>query len=94
MPDISITKPHQLSQQDAKAAAQKIANKLAEKFSMAIAWDGDVLSFERPGVSGTLTVYSSEARIEVVLGDFFKFFAAKLEEQIAENMHVVFANKL
>ena len=92
MPDISITKPHQLSHDDARAAAQKVADKMVEKFDMTIAWEGDMLSFNRSGVSGTLTVYPTEATIEVVLGAFFKFFAPKLEEQISNQMNQVFAS--
>jgi len=94
MPDISIIKSHHLSHEDAKSAAQKIADKMVEKFDMTTAWEGDVLSFNRSGVSGTLTVYESEAKIEVVLGAFFKFFAGKLEEQITDQMNRVFVTQV
>ena len=34
MPDISITQPHSLSQTDARAAAQKVADKLAREYGL------------------------------------------------------------
>ncbi len=94
MADISIAKSHHLSHRNAKIAAQKVADKLAEKFDMATEWKEDVLTFHRAGVSGTLSVSKNEALIEVTLGPLFKFFQAKIEEQIIQNMDKVFGSNV
>lgn len=50
MADISITQAHVLSHNEARDAAQ--AQQIAQEFDMAIAWQGDVLSFTRTGTTG------------------------------------------
>src|SRR5690606_22682532 len=47
MADISIRREHGLSLQQAKEAAQQIADRMAGEFQMATEWCGDVLSFRR-----------------------------------------------
>ena len=93
MADISITQQHKLSHKKAKAAAQKVADKMAEEYDMSSEWDGDVLIFKRSGVSGKLEVYATEARLEIKLGFLFKAFASKIEEQVHKNMEKVFGGK-
>jgi putative polyhydroxyalkanoate system protein len=91
MADIDITQAHRLPHKKAIAAAQKVADQLAEEFELACAWDGDVLRFERAGVDGSLTVRESEAQISIKLGFLLKMFAPKIEEKVAANMKKVFA---
>lgn len=93
MADISITQKHKLSHKKAKAAAQKIADKMAEEFDMTSAWDGDVLIFKRSGVSGTLSVRPAEAQLDIHLGFLLKAFAGKIEDEVAKNMKKVFSGK-
>src|SRR4051812_16271056 len=94
MADISITKKHKLSPKKAKAAAQKIADKIAEQYSISSEWQGDILTFRRIGVSGTLELHPSEAKLEITLGFLFKAFSANIEEQIHKNMEKVFSGKI
>jgi putative polyhydroxyalkanoate system protein len=93
MADISITQKHKLSHKKAKAAANKVASQLAEEYEMESEWDGDVLSFKRSGVSGTLELLAAEARLEITLGFLFKAFATKIESQVHKNMQKVFGGK-
>ena len=85
MADINITQQHKLSHEKAKAAAQKVADQMAEEYDMSSEWDGDVLIFKRSGVSGTLEVYPTEARLKITLGFLLKVFASKIEEQVHKN---------
>lgn len=93
MADISIMQKHKLSHKKAKAAAQKVADKMAEEYDMTSEWDGDALVFRRNGVSGTLTVYDKEAQLEISLGFLLKMFSARIEEEVARNMKKVFGAK-
>lgn len=90
MADISITQAHTLPHEEAKSAAQKIADQLASEYDMTLGWAGDVLRFERSGVSGTLTVSEKQAQLEISLGFLMKAFAPVIEEKIAAKMKKVF----
>ena len=93
MADISITQDHKLTPKKAKAAAQKVADEMAEQFDMVTAWEGDILTFKRSGVNGTLTLLHKQAQLDITLGFLLKAFAAKIEEQVAKNMTQVFSGK-
>ena len=91
MADISIKQEHQLPLSKAKEAAQQVADRMAAEFDMATQWEGDVLSFKRSGVAGTLALRESEAQIDITLDFLFKAFAGTLEEKVARNMKKYFA---
>ncbi len=87
---IRITRAHRLPPEQARSAAQQIADRMVNEFEMKTQWNGDVLAFERSGVSGTLALRESEAQVEVKLDFLFKAFASTLEEKIARNMDKAF----
>ena len=93
MADIIICQAHQLSRNKAKAAAQKVADQMAEEYDMASQWEGDVLVFKRTGVSGTLALLENEAQLEIKLGFLFKSFASTIESKVTEKMKKVFSSK-
>ena len=93
MADISIIQAHKLPHKKAKAAAQKVADQMAEEYDMSAEWDGDVLKFKRSGVSGKLMVAEKEAHIEISFGFLFKAFAPTIEEKVAAKMKKVFSAK-
>lgn len=90
MADISIVQEHKLTPKKAHEAAQKVADKLAEEYDLACAWEGDVLSFARSGVSGTLTLAPKLATMDIKLGFLMSAFASTIEAKVAENMKTVF----
>jgi putative polyhydroxyalkanoate system protein len=91
MADISITHVHQLTHTNAKAAAQQVADQIAAEYDMASEWNGDVLLFQRAGVSGSLTVNDQHATLEITLGFLFKAFAPAIEQKVGAKMTKVFA---
>ncbi|WP_420475824.1 polyhydroxyalkanoic acid system family protein [Noviherbaspirillum sp. ST9] len=93
MADIRITQAHKLPHKKAKAAAQKVADQMAEEYEMSSEWDGDVLKFKRSGVSGKLVVLEKEAHLEISLGFLFKAFSSTIEEKVAAKMKKVFSAK-
>jgi len=93
MADINIVQEHNLAPEQARAAAQQVADKLAEQFELECRWDGDVLRFERSGVDGTLTLEPTQARLQIALGFLFSAFASQIEDKVAAKMRTVFASK-
>ncbi|EGF33881.1 hypothetical protein IMCC9480_204 [Oxalobacteraceae bacterium IMCC9480] len=91
MADISITQQHQLTRDSAIAAAQTVADKMAADYDVASVWEGDVLSFTRSGVAGTLAIDVHEARLDITLGFLLKSFAPMIQEKVTRNMAKVFA---
>jgi putative polyhydroxyalkanoate system protein len=93
MADIRITQAHKLSHKKAKAAAQKVADQMAEEYDMVSQWDGDVLLFKRSGVSGSLTLSDAEAHLEIRLGLLLMAFAPTIKEKVSAKMKKVFSAK-
>jgi putative polyhydroxyalkanoate system protein len=93
MADIHIVQEHSLTPKKAREAAQKVAHKMAEEYDLECTWEGDVLHFERSGVSGSLTLAKKQAQMDLKLGFLFSAFAAKIESKVTENMREVFAGK-
>lgn len=67
MADISIVQAHNMPPEQARAAAQEVADKMAADFGMECRWDGPVLRFERSGVDGTLVVNDRDAQLDITL---------------------------
>ncbi|OGB22169.1 MAG: polyhydroxyalkanoic acid system protein [Burkholderiales bacterium RIFCSPLOWO2_02_FULL_57_36] len=93
MADISIKQSHQLSENNAKAVAQKMADKVVAEYDMTASWNGNILSFKSSGASGTLVLHEKEAQIDVTLGFLLKMFSARIEEKVAQQMRKMFAEK-
>ena len=91
MADINIVQAHSLAPEQARTAAQQVADKLAEQFELECRWDGDVLRFERSGVNGSLALSPGEAQLRIALGFLYGAFSAQIEAKVAEKMRKVFA---
>lgn len=91
MADISIIQDHTLSMEQARVAAQEVADQMVADYEMVAEWNGDVLSFKRTGVSGTLSLAENQAHLEIALGFMLKGFASKIEEKVTKNMQKVFS---
>ena len=69
----------------AKAAAQKVADEMAEHFDMSSEWNGNELHFSRSGVSGCLRVTKDEVVLDAKLGFLLSAFKPRIEEQVQKN---------
>ena len=92
MADISIKRSHALGLKGAHAAANKMADKLGEKFDLSGDWKGDTLIFQRPGVNGILTVSDNELKLEVSLGFLLKMMKGPIENAVHEQLEKVLAD--
>jgi putative polyhydroxyalkanoate system protein len=90
MADIDITLQHHLSPAQARAAAQQVADRLAESYDLTCRWEDGVLRFERSGVQGSLTVRETEAQVQIALGMLFGAFAEPIREKVQASMQKVF----
>ena len=86
MPTISITRKHGLPQKKAKAAAEKIAKDLQKRFGLDYAWNGDRIEFDRPGVSGSMSVGKDRIALEVDLGWLLTPLKPKIEDEIVAQL--------
>ena len=91
MADIKITQQHTLAPPAARAAAQKVADRLSSEFGLSCRWEGDVLCFERSGVEGRLALEDKQAQLRIKLGFLMSAFAATIEQKVADNMRKTFA---
>ncbi len=91
MADIDIRRAHHMSPADARKAADRMADKLGRKFGLAGDWDGDVLRFERPGVSGSLAMGPKDLHLVVTLGFLLKAMKGSIEQAIQHEMDELFA---
>jgi putative polyhydroxyalkanoate system protein len=89
MADISIKRAHKLGLKGARTAADRMAEKLGEKFDLTGDWSGNVLEFRRTGVSGTLEVSENEMTLEVTLNFMLKMMKAPIEQAVHEQLEKV-----
>ena len=91
MADISMMRSHHLGLKGARVAADKMAEKLAEKFDLTGDWNGNTLHFHRPGVNGTLVVTNHDMKLEVTLGFMLKMMKGPIERAVYEQLDKVLA---
>jgi putative polyhydroxyalkanoate system protein len=92
MADIDIKRAHKLGLRAARAAADKMAEHLGQRFGLAGDWDGNVLHFERPGVTGALAVDEKDLRLTVNLGFLLRAMRGSIEAAVHEELDKLFAN--
>lgn len=91
MPDIDIKRAHGMGLKAARAAADKMAEHLGKKFGLKGDWRGNVLDFERPGVTGSLAVDEKDVRLSVTLGFLLKAMRGSIESAVNEELDKLFA---
>jgi putative polyhydroxyalkanoate system protein len=90
MADIDIRRPHGLGMAKAREAADRMAGELSRKFGLQGDWRGDVLHFQRPGVTGSLTVAEHEIHLVVALGFMLKAMRGSIESGVEREMETLF----
>jgi putative polyhydroxyalkanoate system protein len=91
MADMQLQRDHTLGLKKAKAAAQKVADEMAESFDMESEWEGNTLFFSRSGVTGELKVTKNSVEVVAKLGFLLAAFKPKIEAQISKNFDKYFA---
>ncbi len=91
MATISISKKHQLTHKGAKAAAEKVAADLQQRFGLRYEWDGNRCTFERPGLAGELVVGAGEVRLDCTLGFLLTAIKPAIEREVNREFDQRFA---
>jgi putative polyhydroxyalkanoate system protein len=92
MPTIVIHRRHALDPTTARSAAQKVVDDLGKRYQLACAWQGDRLSFERPGLSGSMHLGPNEVRLDVQLSFLMSPLKRSIEHAIHQELDRVFAD--
>lgn len=82
MSHIVIHRDHELTLDQARAAAEALAGQLAERYEISHYWQEDSLHFERSGVSGQIDLEPGVIRISVRLGFLLVSLKSRLEQEI------------
>ncbi len=86
MSHIDIHARHDLSHDDAIAAADKLCEELASKFDIDYGWDEDTIHFERLGVHGSISVLKNEIDIKAKLGFMLMMLKDPIEKEIVRHL--------
>ena len=79
---ITIAKKHALSLPKAKAAAEKVATDLHDRFDLEYAWKGNNIEFNRPGLKGALHVGTDAVRLDCELGFMLSLLKPTIEAEV------------
>lgn len=82
MAHIDIDHPHTLPQPEARQAVEEMAAKLADRFGLACAWDGDTLRFNRSGVDGHIALAPNLVHVSAKLGFLLSAMQGTIEAEI------------
>lgn len=82
MSHIDIHHSHSLPHDQARAAVQEVADKLADRFGVDYRWQGDSLKFARGGVDGRIDLAPSSLRVTAKLGLLASAFKGPIEAEI------------
>ena len=86
MAEISIKRAHHGNLADARKMADKVAVKLEKNYEFKSTWVGDIMSFARSGVDGTLVITAEELQIDIKLGFLAGAFKGTITDAIEKNL--------
>lgn len=93
MADIDLKRVHHLGMKAARHAADEMAADLGRKFGLAGRWEGNILHFDRPGVTGKLALTEKDLHLTVTLGFLLKALRGSIERAVHEELDSLFASK-
>lgn len=86
MARIDILHPHQRSMKEARAAVERVAAWIAERFGIRHAWDGDDLDFHGSGVNGRIELAPKQVHLRADLGFPVSMFKGSIEAEIRKHL--------
>ena len=90
MSHIDIQARHNLSHNDAVAAADALCVELAEKFGFDYGWDDNTIHFERSGVNGSISVLENRIDVQAKLGFMLMMMKDPIEKEIMGHLQTHF----
>ena len=86
MPTIDIRRKHSKPLKDAKAAVDKVAKEISQKFEMTYGWQGNDLHFERAGVKGRIALEKDTVHVTADLGFLLSMLKPAVEKEIEKRL--------
>ncbi len=97
MPDLRITRDHQLGFEEARRLAKAWADSAAEKLDMSCDYEEgeceDCVAFKRSGVTGQLRVTADRFELDAKLGFLLGAFKDRIEQEITKNLDLLLQQK-
>lgn len=81
-----MRRAHGLGLDAARAAADRLMEQLSARFGLHGRWDGNVLRFERPGVTGRLAVDEKTLALDVTLGFLLRAMRGSIQAEILREL--------
>ena len=82
MSSIEIERSHQRGADEVRDAVERLAEKMAERFGVEYAWEGDIMAFERPGVEGEIRIGDQVVHVVAQLGFMLSMMKGPIETEI------------
>jgi len=82
MSDIDIRHAHSRPVEEARAAVERVAGKMQEKFQIDYAWEGDHLHFQRAGVDGRIALEPGQIHVTAKLGFLLSMMRGSIEQEV------------
>ena len=82
MSQIDIRRTHSRPLKDARAAIERVAQHIAEKFDVEYGWEGNRMGFSRGGVDGQIAVTGKEIHVTATLGFLLGAIKGPIEREI------------
>lgn len=89
MAKIHIHREHGFGREQARAKVQELAQSLAEELAADYEWDGDLLSFKRPGASGTIDVGEDYVNLDIRLNLALSMMKGTIRETVEHKLDEV-----
>ena len=84
MPQIRVERQHSKPAKAAKAAVERVAQHIAERFDVDYEWEGSTLHFQRSGVDGHIEVGRHQVVVVANLGFLLGALKGPVERAIHE----------
>jgi len=82
MTTIDKRRAHTKGKEQARKAAESIAEKLRDKIQVTYHWAGDDLEFTRTGAKGRIRVSDTEVRVEIDLSFVLRPMKGMIEDKV------------
>jgi putative polyhydroxyalkanoate system protein len=92
MADIEVSRVHGLGLAGAREAADHMMASLEQRFGLRGAWDGNVLRFQRPGVTGHLAIDEGRLHLVVTLGFLLRAMRGSIQAEVLRELDRLFGD--
>ncbi|MCX2982793.1 polyhydroxyalkanoic acid synthase [Halieaceae bacterium IMCC14734] len=84
MASFSISKPHTMTREDVRDAAENLAKGLKDRHGLRYRWRGDTAEFSRSGLDGRLIISDDNITVSVKLGLLASAFERPLKKAVTD----------